>query len=275
MPAPSPRRRNSSPLKTAVVVPRPSDGALALARQLGNGTRLVKRDRIEQVASAYKFVVNWGCSSLPALELPVINKPEAVALCVNKRTFFEEVGDLTNMHVRYSRSDAEALFRTHRKVICRTVVNGSSGEGIVVARSVNELVPATLYTAYIPKSAEYRVHVLGNKAVLVQQKRRALDNEVVDPDAALIRNHDNGWIFAVDNVDPPTDDMISMCVRIVSELGLDFGAVDVMIGASNGKPYILEVNTAPGLSGPTTLSTYSTALAALIAAKAGSNGTES
>jgi D-alanine-D-alanine ligase-like ATP-grasp enzyme len=33
--------------------------------------------------------------------------------------------------------------------------------------------------------------------------------------------------------------------------GLDFGAVDVIWNAQKEKPYVLEINTAPGLEGQT------------------------
>jgi glutathione synthase/RimK-type ligase-like ATP-grasp enzyme len=244
---------------------------VALARKLENGIKVVSRERVDAVARFYNGFVNWGSSRLPdGITLPVINIPSAVAKCVNKRTFFEEVGDLTNMAVAYSRAEAENLFSRYRKVVCRTNVTGSGGDGIVIARSRDELVNAQLYTAYIPKRAEYRVHVVGGEIILIQQKRRRADlpAEVVeDTDAALIRNHANGWVYAVDNVDPPSDELKEACIEIVSELGLDFGAVDVMVGARNNEPYILEVNTAPGIQSPTLAEAYRAAMLRLIGGK--------
>jgi glutathione synthase/RimK-type ligase-like ATP-grasp enzyme len=43
---------------------------------------------------------------------------------------------------------------------------------------------------------------------------------------------------------------VKKCIKAVEVLGLDFGAVDVMIGRENTpKYYILEINTSPGLTG--------------------------
>jgi len=41
----------------------------------------------------------------------------------------------------------------------------------------------------------------------------------------------------------------------VMALGLDFGAVDIVYNENDNKAYVLEINTAPGLSG-TTLEKY-------------------
>lgn len=270
---PNPRRRRAPrpALKVAIVVPRASDGAVALARKLENGIKVVSRERVDAVARFYNGFVNWGNSRLPdTIALPVINLPSAVAKCVNKRTFFEEVGDLTNMPVAYSRAEAEGLFRRYRKVVCRTNLTGSGGDGIVIARSPAELVNAELYTAYIPKSAEYRVHVVAGEVILIQQKRRRADlpaELAEDSNAALIRNHANGWVYAVDAVDPPSEELKEACIEIINELGLDFGAVDVMVGARNGEPYILEVNTAPGIQSPTLAAAYQEAMLRLLGRK--------
>jgi glutathione synthase/RimK-type ligase-like ATP-grasp enzyme len=215
------------------------------------------------VQGNYNKFINWGCSSIPDLphNISVLNPPEAVAKCVDKQVFFEEVGDVTGMTAAYNRAAAEALFSRYRKVVCRTRVNGSGGDGIVVARSAAELVDAKLYTAYIPKRAEYRVHVFNGNVILMQQKRRSSNVTAdADDDSNLIRNHANGWIYAVDAVDTPPPELGAKCIEVVRELGLHFGAVDVMLGLNNNRPYILEVNTAPGVQSPTLLEAYKQAI---------------
>jgi glutathione synthase/RimK-type ligase-like ATP-grasp enzyme len=63
-----------------------------------------------------------------------------------------------------------------------------------------------------------------------------------------IRNHANGWIFGRHNVvSHPEAARIS--VAAIGALGLDFGAVDVRVRDS--KAVVLEVNSAPGLTGNT------------------------
>jgi glutathione synthase/RimK-type ligase-like ATP-grasp enzyme len=119
------------------------------------------------------------------------------------------------------------------------------------------IVPAPLYTKYIKKISEYRVHVVGNAVIDVQKKMRRTDI----PDEQVnwqVRSHSNGFIFGREGVVLP-DAVTADCVRCVNELGLDFGAVDVIFNAHQETYYVLEVNTAPGLTG-TTLVNYANAL---------------
>ena len=51
------------------------------------------------------------------------------------------------------------------------------------------------------------------------------------------------------------EDCEKQAVAAVVALGLDFGAVDVVYNVKEQKAYVLEVNSAPGLSG-TTLDKY-------------------
>lgn len=144
-------------------------------------------------------------------------------------------------------------------VLARTRVASSGGTGIVVCRAQEELPNAPLYTGYIRKSAEYRVHVVLGEVVLIQQKRK--ENEVEQTaDQRLIRNRANGWVFSVNNVTFADEDQRATIERVandaISALGLDFGAVDLVVSKKDGTPYVLEVNTAPGIESPTLLAAY-------------------
>jgi D-alanine-D-alanine ligase-like ATP-grasp enzyme len=52
-----------------------------------------------------------------------------------------------------------------------------------------------------------------------------------------------------------TQELKDIAIGSVNILGLNFGAVDVIYNEKENKYYVLEVNTAPGLSG-TTLEKY-------------------
>ena len=140
-------------------------------------------------------------------------------------------------------------------VFARTLTRAHSGLGIVIARSPEELVDAPLYTKYIKKKKEFRVHVFRNQVIDLQEKRRSTNS----PDSDfLIRNHANGFVFCRDDIIEPTD-LRATALSAVAALGLDFGAVDIIYNAYYDKCYALEVNTAPGLEG-TTLESYSNAI---------------
>lgn len=151
-----------------------------------------------------------------------------------------------------SREEAFRWLVKGHTVVERHVLNGNSGAGIrlVEPNGEEELTKAPLYVKYVPKKQEYRIHVCGGEAVDIQRKARRKD--VADEDINWkIRNHDNGFIFArnEDGVVPP--DVIVQAVNSVKLLGLDFGAVDVIFNDKEQQAYVLEVNTAPGLSGST------------------------
>jgi glutathione synthase/RimK-type ligase-like ATP-grasp enzyme len=235
-----------------------SKSAKALAEALGC-KRLKKQGRPHH---AKDTVINWGCSA-ENFERDIyadvfLNWPESVSLAANKlktfKAFKEFPGGVpaprwTESRVEASRWLAEGVCKT---VVCRTKLTGHSGEGIVLADKVEDVVEAPLYTAYVAKDQEYRIHV--NQGVVFHVQRKARNKAV--PDAEVnwkIRNHGNGFIFAHIGVDVP-ENTKQAAICAVMALGLDFGAVDIIQG-KDGNWYVLEVNTACGLEG-TTLEKY-------------------
>jgi hypothetical protein len=128
------------------------------------------------------------------------------------------------------------------------------GRGIVLCNGADQLPAAPLYTKYVKKKREFRVHILarpgpGDDAFDVlhlQQKKRRSGVEVNNQ----IRSWDNGWVFCVRNVAPP-ECVASAAKAAVAALGLHFGAVDVGYNERAGTACVYEVNTAPSLIGAT------------------------
>jgi len=146
-----------------------------------------------------------------------------------------------------------------RTVFCRTLVNSTNGRGIVEydTKSGGPVPSAPLYTAYIPKKAEYRVHVFGDKVVDIQQKRKKREFNQDDRDTR-IRNMANGYVYCRDGIVPPVG-INELAVKAVKALGYRYGAVDIIYNEKNNALYVLEVNSRPGLMG-TTLDKYADAL---------------
>ncbi len=121
----------------------------------------------------------------------------------------------------------------------------------------NDVCSAPLYTRYVKKADEYRLHVFDGRVIDIQQKRkrRGIPNEEID---YQIRNTASGWVYCRDDVDCP-DSCSALAIRAVAALGLDFGAVDIGYNRHTQTPCVYEVNTAPGLEG-TTLTRYYEAL---------------
>ena len=103
---------------------------------------------------------------------------------------------------------------------------------------------------YIPTRREYRVHVFNNQIIKVNQKLLKDGNSWVP----FIRNIDNGYVFGQPRK-PLTLDQEQLAIKSVRALGLDFGAVDMVL-ADDSKSYVLEVNTGPALETETNLSLY-------------------
>lgn len=237
---------------TIKIYPYKSGSASAKALANGLGCKCLK-----QTGGMVKrgYIINWGSSKINRnTAVPIINYPLFVGIAANKLRAFKTLDGLcpipkfTESLVEASKWLAEGVCK---KAVCRTVLNGHSGAGIVLAETQDQLVPAPLYVQYIPKKHEYRVHVGFGKVFFVQQKKKKEGAENVN---YQIRNHQNGFIYAHQDVDLPQE-IKDKCVNAIIAFDLDFGAVDVIYNEKQNQYYILEVNTAPGLQG-TTLDKY-------------------
>lgn len=203
----------------------------------------------------------WGNSSVP---LENFQSAEAIRIAKNKLHTFNKLKDtgVTIPEYTTSKTVAEGWIRDGIVVVARQKLNGSEGRGIVVCRNL-PIVEAPLYVKLIDKNKEFRVHACNGVAIDVQEKRRRNGARNVDgtrPDG-LIRNIDNNWVFCRNGIDEPRG-LRELGVRAVQEIGLLFGAVDIIHNTRNGSLYVLEVNTAPGLCDSTAVK-YAQALLAL------------
>jgi glutathione synthase/RimK-type ligase-like ATP-grasp enzyme len=225
-----------------------SEGAKALAAALG-GKRTLLEKRLKNPQDT--VVINWGNGTRPSRAENIavkdwLNTASPIRMASCKLRTFLRLADVKVPTPDYSTEKEDAVTRLSngewKSAFCRTVLNGSSGRGIVHAKTVEELVDAPLYVQYIPKSREFRVHVMKGKVIFVQEKRKRNGVEANEQ----IRSHDNGWVFCFKDVVLPTNEG-ELAIAAVSALGLDFGAVDVIYSKKQHKSYVLEVNTAPGL----------------------------
>ncbi len=229
-----------------------SESAKAIARELQVGRiRLGQHTR----PITQNLVINWGCSNINRSIRKLLNRPEAVALASNKLKTFETLhaAGVSVPEWSITREDAEGWLDRGFKVFCRHKLSGHNGEGIEVIRPEDTRLPrCPLYVKHVKKDKEYRVHVFNNRVIDITEKRRRSGVERTEYNG-LIRNLENGWVFCRDNVHP-IDIVRTESIRAVRTLGLDFGAVDIVVDRQ-GRVFILEINTAPGLQG-TTLDRY-------------------
>lgn len=111
-------------------------------------------------------------------------------------------------------------------------------------------------TQYFKAKNEYRIHVACDNVIFCQRKALRTDEDrPIHPDF-MVRNHENGFIFQQNNIEVPEEVKLAS-IKAVKALGLDFGAVDIKAKTNRGEVTynVLEVNTAPGVTG-NTLKTY-------------------
>lgn len=124
------------------------------------------------------------------------------------------------------------------------------GRGItVVERGQRTDVRYDFLVGIIPCKAEYRIHVgrldaeQNYQVIATQQKVGVRDS------TSIIHNHDNGITFSLQPLrmsergQRRAEEMAKLALQATD---LDFGAVDLMQG-QDGRLYVLEVNTAPGI----------------------------
>lgn len=215
------------------------------------------------------LVINWGNSQPPNTwnwqqgNVKFLNNPRAVATASDKLLTFNVLqdADIPIPAFVVARAGAELCIEAGETILCRTKLRGHSGDGIVIAKTVAELVRAPLYVVYKKKKNEFRVHVFNNEVVDVQEKRR--DSEITDrtEEQALIRSHHHGWVFCreIEFEETKMTRLKDLAKLVINTLNLDFGAVDIIYNEREDKFYVLEVNTAVGLSG-TTLDIYTDAI---------------
>lgn len=234
-----------------------SKGARALSSALGIKRILHTNSKFK--GGPTKTVINWGASELPTAVSysSVINKKTNVGIAAHKTKFFRRIkGKARIPDFTEDSTEALAWVQEGRIVMGRLKTKGKSGDGIIfIDDDFDKWLDAPLFTTYIKKKEEYRVHFAFGEQIDIQRKTlRKTDMEGNPIDTSQvdfrIRSYNNGFIFQRENIDPPKDVLVQAKLAFDAS-NLDFGAVDVIFNEKSGMAYVLEINTAPGLEGAT------------------------
>lgn len=232
-------------------------------RLLRSGNNSVFRGRSNDI------IINYGNRSTPAEVFGtahVINAQSSLNNAANKLNALNTMrsAGVSTVEFTTDRTVAMGWAGGGQMVYARTTLNGHSGEGIVVvtADNITEMPQAPLYTKGVSgQRREWRIHVFDGVITHVQVKRRR-NGFAEDPAYREdVRNHQTGWIYATENINP-SQAVLRNAVEAVRSMGLDFGAVDVI--SFRNDAWVLEVNTAPGLQAETTISAFTSALTTYI-----------
>lgn len=212
-------------------------------------------------------IIYYGGSTANFQSNCVINPIRTLAN--NKLTTFQRLQEANLSTVEWT-TDPQAVHNWLTtdytvQALARHTLSGHSGEGIEEIYGGTEysvegrVFPrAPLYTKYIKKTYECRVHVFNGRVIDAQIKRKKVTDIPETQEAnVLIRNIHTGWVYCREDFTlPPAAAELS--IAAVNSVNLNFGAVDLIYNKYYNKFYILEINTAPGLNG-TTLNNYTQA----------------
>ena len=122
--------------------------------------------------------------------------------------------------------------------------HGGKDISLIMQPADAALFRSDFYTHYIPRETEYRVWCYRRQHLGTYEKR------LVRPERykRVGANWNNGFAFQLMEAAQIPRDAVELAWRGVDVLGLDFGAADILRGV-DGKLYLLEVNTAPGVEG--------------------------
>ena len=215
------------------------------------GLKRIKHRNSKFKMNPRKKVVNWGAAKLPdkVWGCDVINRH----VLTDKLAAFNRIGHKDWLVPWADTQDtAKEWLNNGNVVVARTMLRAHSGRGIVLCGyGHGDLVQAPLFTRYVKKKYEYRVHItrLGN--FIVDWKARVLDHP--NPNWQ-IRNHGNGFRY-LSCGDYPLP-IINAAKLALEAMKYDFGAVDILWNEHEGSAYVCEVNAAPGLENTRTLEFY-------------------
>ena len=141
-----------------------SEGAKLLKNTLG--IRRIKNERSAFKGSPKKVVINWGSSEVTpeVLKCQILNHPDRVHESSNKLSFFRKISQENRELLppwTTDQNQAIAWTAEGHTVCARTILNSHSANGLVLMERDNPrtFVRAPLYTKYVKKDEEYRVHV--------------------------------------------------------------------------------------------------------------------
>lgn len=198
-------------------------------------------------------IIRWGSTAVSGADRE-INSREAIILASDKpeaRRVLREAGLSVPVE---SETEFPVIARARRH---------RAGSGLWVCNSEADITDAkrngaVYFSRFYPKTREIRVHVAGGKTLLVSEKEGGNREEIVwnhsKTNFQLKHLHRHVW-----RENPMLMNAVREAKKAIAALGLDFGAVDIMLAPTDGQaPHVItEINTAPALS-PLALSKYVT-----------------
>lgn len=191
------------------------------------------------------LVIRWGCTSqLPGFwkYAKVLNLAANISLVGNKRAFRMVL--CGSMPEGVPSTIITCDDATTYPLVVRPS-HHAQGKNLWVANNYQELVEVTSQleawyaSELIDKKQEFRVYIVNGKVVSVAEK-------TPDDPTQVAWNVAQGGRFDVVNWGEWNLPVCKVAMQAFAYSGLDFGGVDVMTD-KDGRPYVIEINSAPSL----------------------------
>lgn len=149
-----------------------------------------------------------------------------------------------------SKDEAKKWIKQGKSVLCRVLLQGQEGHGIIIADKIKELVDAPVYVEYKEKTIEYRVNLYKGEFVNHREKRRKIGFEEPEDGDDRIRNINNGYVYCLPRFNLPNKILLT-AIRAAWVTDSDIVGVDIAYNRHTNEHFIIEVNSAPALEGTT------------------------
>jgi hypothetical protein len=169
------------------------------------------------------------------------------------RTNFHQGGKgfwlcLTKQHIERAINDGAQYFQSYIDIKYEYRLHVAFGSVIYAVKKIENPTEA----GWISQRKEKILHLAQkNNIELVDHTLdyvlQRLAKEVILPDR-IVRSNKRGWKFSSVRLNNVSEALKNAAIKSVEVVGLDFGAVDCAI-AVNNMPYIIEINSGPGLQG--------------------------
>lgn len=223
-----------------------SAGSIMLAEEL-DGKRVKLHDS-HYTHKPENILINWGNGNCPYPT--ALNPSTAILGVIDKVKFFKTLyGTGLIPPVAFSLQEAKANLSF--PIVCRTLTEEKDGEGIVIADKATDLVSAKLYTQYIDKTSEYRIHMGRNQQgeIIVICRQKKYLTEAFKGDKRVWTGSETKLAYIETAVAP----VIAVARAAFEKFPeLTFGAFDIVYNNSTETAYVLEINSAPMMNTDTT-----------------------
>lgn len=186
--------------------------------------------------------------------MKALDTAKGIKLPVVGRTKYHQGGKgfwtcLTKTHVKDAMNEGAQYFQNYIDIIDEYRLHVFKGEVLHAQKKVkrNNMEQAYVdqHAAKIKDYAEKGKVKLDETTLAYALGRVAKENKNAD---MIVRSNKRGWKFS--NVKAPKKALVDVSVAALAAIGLEFGAVDCCMD-SDGKAWIIEINSGPGLEGTT------------------------